>query len=66
MGKKLTEVASRLAAKAEPRREVIYIVDFENIPKTDVAALLRKKNVAMVVLAANRTNTCSSVVCETE
>jgi hypothetical protein len=57
VSRKLTEVASRLAAKAEPKREVIYIVDFENIPKTDVAGLLRKKNVVMVVLAANRTNT---------
>ncbi len=57
MAKKLTEVASRLASRGASERQIIYIVDFENIPKTDVAALLRKKHVAMVVLAANRTNT---------
>lgn len=57
MGKKLTEVASRLASRGAAERQIIYIVDFENIPKTDVAALLRKKHVVMVVLAANRTNT---------
>jgi len=57
VAKKLTEVASRLASRGASEREIIYIVDFENIPKTDVAALLRKKHVVMVVLAANRTNT---------
>ena len=57
MAKKLTEVASRLASRGTSERQIIYIVDFENIPKTDVAALLRKKHVVMVVLAANRTNT---------
>ncbi len=57
MVKKLTEVATKLAKKPAAKRQVIYIVDFENIPKTDVAALLRKRNVVMVVLAANRTNT---------
>ena len=57
MAKKLTDVASSLASRSAPDREIIYIVDFENIPKTDVAALLRKKHVVMVVLAANRTNT---------
>lgn len=57
MSRKLTEVASRLASRGAAERQIIYIVDFENIPKTDVAALLRKRHVVMVVLAANRTNT---------
>ena len=57
MAKKLKDVASSLASRSAPDRQIIYIVDFENIPKTDVAALLRKKHVVMVVLAANRTNT---------
>ena len=57
MVKKLTEVATKLAKKPAAKRQVIYIIDFENIPKTDVAALLRRRNVVMVVLAANRTNT---------
>ena len=65
MARKLTEVASKLAAKPAPKRPVVYIVDFENIPKTDVAALLRKEQVIMVVLAANSTNTVTPSTLET-
>ena len=56
MSRKLTDVATKLAAKSTPP-PIVYIVDFENIPKTDVAALLDEANVRMVVLAANSTNT---------
>ena len=64
MGRKLTEVASRLASQTTPR-QVVYIVDFENIPKTDVAALLLEANVSMVVLAANHTNTVTPATLRT-
>ncbi|MCO4763686.1 MAG: hypothetical protein KC502_19395 [Myxococcales bacterium] len=56
MGKKLADLASSLGSQTASR-QLIYIVDFENIPKTDVAELLSEPRVRMVVLAANRTNT---------
>ena len=64
MGRKLTEVASKLASQTTPR-QVVYIVDFENIPKTDVAVLLLEANVSMVVLAANHTNTVTPATLRT-
>ena len=59
MGRKLTDVLTRLAS-LEAERRIVYIVDFENIPKIDIAALLAPQQVRMVVLAANRGNTVTA------